>query len=103
MTSNSSKDIRMRNLIPGPKPRKTKVELRLRCENMSEQCLQVLEEIMNNSKERTQDRLTAVELVLAYGYGKPAPWVELPEDAERDKKITEQKDREFDKFFGGDL
>ena len=81
-----SKAIRMSNLIPGPKPRKKKKELRVHCEDLTDTCIDVLEGIMRSPKSRPADRISAATLILAYAHGKPKQ--QLEHSGNIDSKVT---------------
>ena len=70
---------------PGGRPKGSK-EFRERCREFTdERGLPVLIEIAETAKHK--DRMKAVELLLAYGYGKPKQGVELSGDDGGDIKI----------------
>jgi hypothetical protein len=70
---------------PGGRPKGSK-EFRERCREFAdEKGLPVLIDIAESAKHK--DRLKAVELLLAYGYGKPKQGVELSGDDGGDIKI----------------
>lgn len=61
---------------PGGRPKRP-VELVKACKEFNDEGLKILKEIARRKTNRENDRIRAVELIFAYGNGKPKQGIEL--------------------------